>query len=456
VWCGDCYVPHPLDRFHVNTPSDEAGYEWLIKDSDASRFKVARNGDHLITPFQCDWCLFRLLTGRIPSDLSRHDTQLLCLLRRANLDSLWGRETTTVAANRRNLNQLIRLWSDNIGVDPQLPPLGPFPSQDVFGVTAAVAMLAKSLEPGRYKNYTQFESMRKLRSAYSNLFHASATGSVSMLTLGRDSAKTFLSSCPSHSLWFERFAKGCLRRMGQEVRQDLALSVTVLLALLDLVEKEWLEDTTAHGKETKVFIGAYSVIAFGGSFRGNEVFLTDLFGLAKYSRMSLNENGTRYVIIPLLGRFKTEEGEQYHLTPLAYQTNSGIKIGSWVERLVDVKDRHGQSHGPAFSDRRGKVLNPHWLEMEILNRLQEIQNQGGDLIPKEVNVHEDYGIARSFRRGATTQARNAGVSENDIDAMNRWRSIEQARGCKPRAKMQDHYSDIRQMVPTLLRFSQAL
>jgi hypothetical protein len=92
--------------------------------------------------------------------------------------------------------------------------LGPFPSQDVFGVTAAVAMLAKSLEPGRYKNYTQFESMRKLRSAYSNLFHASATGSVSMLTLGRDSAKTFLSSCPSHSLWFERFAKGCLRRMG--------------------------------------------------------------------------------------------------------------------------------------------------------------------------------------------------------------------------------------------------
>jgi hypothetical protein len=151
-----------------------------------------------------------------------------------------------------------------------------------------------------------------------------------------------------------------------------------------------------HGKETKVFIGAYSVIAFGGSFRGTKVFLTDLYGLAKYSRMSLKENGTRYVIIPLLGRFKTEEGEQYHLTPLAYQTNSGIKIGSWVEHLVEVKDRHRQSHGSAFSNRWGKVLNSHWLEMEILDRLQEIQNRGDDLIPKEVNVHEDYGIARSF------------------------------------------------------------
>lgn len=63
VWCGDCYTSHPLDKFHVNTPVDEAGYEWLVKDSDAQRFRVGHNGDHLITPFQCDWCLFRLLTG---------------------------------------------------------------------------------------------------------------------------------------------------------------------------------------------------------------------------------------------------------------------------------------------------------------------------------------------------------------------------------------------------------
>jgi hypothetical protein len=116
-----------------------------VKDSDALRFRVGRNSDHLITPFQCDWCLFRLLTGRFPLATSRHDDQLLCLLHRANLDSLWGCETTTVAANRRNLNQLIRLLSDQIEVEPHLPRLRPFPAQDVFGVTAAVAMLAKSL-----------------------------------------------------------------------------------------------------------------------------------------------------------------------------------------------------------------------------------------------------------------------------------------------------------------------
>jgi len=114
---------------------------------------------------------------------SLHENHLMCFLRPANLDSLWGRETSTVSANMRNLNQIIRLWCDQIGDDPQLLALGPFPGHDAFGVTAAVAMVAKSLEPGRYKHYTQFETMRKLRSSYSNLFHASAVGSTSMITL---------------------------------------------------------------------------------------------------------------------------------------------------------------------------------------------------------------------------------------------------------------------------------
>jgi hypothetical protein len=160
-------------------------------------------------------------------------------------------------------------------------------------------MLTKSAEPGRYKNHTQFETIRKLRLAYSNLYHASADGSGSMATLGRDSAKTFLSTCPSHSLWFERFAKGCLQRMGQEIRQNLAMSIRVLLALLDLLEREWQADPTLHGKEVKVYLGAFSVIAYGGLFRGNEVFLTNLYGLSKYTQNPLFENGSRYVIIPL-------------------------------------------------------------------------------------------------------------------------------------------------------------
>lgn len=341
-------------------------------------------------------------------------------------------------------------------MDPVLPRLGPFPVTDVFGVSVAVGMLLKSLEPGRYQAYSQFETMRKLRSAYSNLFHASAEGSVIMTSIGKDVAKTHLSTCPTNSQWFEKFTKGCLRRMGQEVRQDLALSGKVMLALLSILEEQWRKET-GFQREAITLIGAYCCIAFGGSFRGHEVFLVDLYGLLKYTTGQLvSDDGIPYVIIPLLGRFKSEEGERYHLTPLAFTTASGINIGTWVSRLVEVKRSQGLSHGPEFSDRYGKRIDTRWLEMEILDYLHILQCKWPDLISPEVNVHEEYGIYRSFRRGATTEARNKGVAENDIDAMNRWRSLENAKGKRPRLKMQDHYSDITMMIPTLLRFSAAL
>lgn len=292
----------------------------------------------------------------------------MCVLRRCNLDAFWGREESTVLANKRNVDQLLRLWQEQVGLTPSLPNLGPFPTTDVFGVNVAVGMLLKSLEPGKYSAHTQFETMRKLRSAYSNLFHASAEGSATMMTLGRDMTKTFLSACPTNSLWFERFAKGCLRRMGQEVRQDLALSSRVILSLTEVLEEEWkLADKIRQ--EVLALLGAYVCVAFGGSFRGHEVFLVDLHGLLKYLQKPPLSSAKPHVIIPLLGRFKGEDGERYHLTPLVSTTNSGIEIGKWVQRLAETKRQQGLTHGPAFSNRFGHRVNPRWLEMEILDRL---------------------------------------------------------------------------------------
>jgi hypothetical protein len=134
-------------------------------------------------------------------------------------------------------------------------------------------------------------------------------------------------------------------------------------------------------RSTSVELGAFSCIGYGGSFRDNEVFLVDLFGLAKYSNMTLEERGIRYVIVPLLGQFKSEDGERYHLMPLAYITKSDVCVGHWVEQLVAAKAKHSMSHGPAFSDRLGKLLDSSWVEMEILDRLHKIQATSPDLIP---------------------------------------------------------------------------
>ena len=96
VWCGKCYTPHPKDRFYQFEASDEGGFDWRPPAEEQSRHKHARDGDHLLTPFQCDTCHFRNLQGRNPSPLDPKDDLLLCCIRRANLDAVWGRESHTV------------------------------------------------------------------------------------------------------------------------------------------------------------------------------------------------------------------------------------------------------------------------------------------------------------------------------------------------------------------------
>ncbi len=88
--------------------------------------------------------------------------------------------------------------------------------------------------------------------------------------------------------------------------------------------------------------------------------------------------------------------------------------------------------------------------------LVEIQNKHPEIIDPSVIVFEEMGISRSFRRGATTHARNMKVSEPDIDSMNRWRKFEAAKGGRPSMAMRDHYSQKVQMIDTFLRFPKAL
>lgn len=186
-------------------------------------------------------------------------------------------------------------------------------------------MLLRSLDPGRYAAYSQFETIRKLRSAYSNAYLASAKACEVSATMGRASTKYFLTQCPTQSLWFERFAYGCLKRMGQVIKRDLAISIEVMTHLMHQLETDF-GGASPIDLENLIMTGAYCVMCFCGSFRGHEVFLTDLDGLIR-ENLKVKESGKdNYVIIPLLGRFKGETGERYHLTPLAAETKSGLKV----------------------------------------------------------------------------------------------------------------------------------
>jgi hypothetical protein len=411
-----------------------------------------RDGDHLLTPFQCDLCVFRNLKHRNPSE---GDRLLLACIRQVNLDAFWGREAATVDSTLRATRHTIRVLH-TVNVTPPFPPLGPYPVGDPLGYAIAIAMILKSREPGRYADYQQYETIRKLRAGFSNVYQASLPALSHFKVMGGDNAKQSLTDCPTNSLWFERFARGCLSRMGQIVKQDRAVSLGLMHALCQLFEDEWLQADNLLARSRTASLAAWSVICFCGSFRGPEMFLVDMHGLAKYAASDRFCEGRReFVIVPLLGRFKNELGEQYHLTPLAAVTRSGLQVKTWIRRLVEVRAQEQRVRGPAFSARDGTSLYA-WYERELLDRITVVQQREPDLVEVDVVVSEEYGISRSFRRGATSEARARGVDPADIDLTNRWRNFEEAKGRRPRMAMRDHYSDIRLLVPALIKFSEGL
>ena len=265
-------------------------------------------------------------------------------------------------------------------------------------------------------------------------------------SIGRAIGHIYFTKCPIQSLWFGRFVQGYLKRMGQVIKKDIGISIEVLHEMLHLI-KEDLKSTQGLEKYMLVMTGAFVCICFCGSFQGHEVLLVDLTGLIQYNKKLKSAGKTQYVIIPFLGRFKGETGEKYHLTPLAAITKTVIKVQFWVQLLMSIHHLLHRNIGPTFCDRMGIKLSSKDIWQCVSKYLMKIQDARPDLIGTDVNVQEEYDISRSFRRGATTHAKNQKVSKMDIDAANRWRNVENAQWRKISQPMRDHYSEVSQMVP---------
>jgi hypothetical protein len=202
VWCGECYRQGESDKFHINKGVDEDGNDMLDRESDANRYKTGIDGSHLMTPFQCDICIFRNLYKRDPRSVTA-DKENLVVIRRMNLDSIWSREPSTISKNAQSLARLIRTCEGS-GFCPELPKLGPFQVKDKSGFCVAFSMLIHSLRAGRHtKLYIQFDTIRKQRSAFSNVYFASADSEQfgTILAMG-DRSNGQITKCPTHSFWF--------------------------------------------------------------------------------------------------------------------------------------------------------------------------------------------------------------------------------------------------------------
>lgn len=60
-------------------------------------------------------------------------------------------------------------------------------------------------------------------------------------------------------------------------------------------------------------------------------------------------------------------------------------------------------------------------------------------LPADIDCYKDFGVSRSFCRGAPSITHVRAVNEELIDLVNKWCRFEKAKGQRPRLSMQDRY-----------------
>jgi hypothetical protein len=79
-------------------------------------------------------------------------------------------------------------------------------------------------------------------------------------------------------------------------------------------------------------------------------------------------------------------------------------------RIIDTLEKCGIRDG-WVSQRHGKQMRMSEFGSYVFDMLLEMQKDRPDLIHPDIDVLEDFGLARSERRGATTRAQIAKVGE---------------------------------------------
>lgn len=411
----------------------------------------------MLAPFQCDDCCYRNLFLKDVNRNSPGDQLMLDLIRRANLDMFWGRDTSTVENAYRQMCQL-KKSAVNLGLCFSRDSMGPWPVDDVVGLETAILMLWKSLDKGAHgRDYCQFDTIRKIRTLRENIHSGSVSGLYDNYAFTDQRGRVYcMDRSFLHTKWFRLFNKGCESRMGNVTSQDAALPVEAMLGMLERLNVRYQCRSTSHeARRMAVMTAAALIIGFCAALRGGEIFLMEATEFCRRINSGRLDK-VKHVLVPLMGRFKNEVGERNVLLPLVAITKSGIAVRKWLDRLDLILRQEGRDKGepcPALCDARGVVLTTKAVEAEMHKLLIELQEMG--IVAGDITVEKEFHLYRSLRRGATARATNVQLAKTVIDTNNRWRSMQTSRG-KKNLPMSQLYLDIRIALPAHLAFSAAM
>ena len=411
-------------------------------------------------PFQCECCWFANIHKSEANPWFADDARKLAYMRRVNLDVMWSREPSTVLNTYTTLKKSKKV-SEELGFDHVPISVGPWPVADTCGFQIAIEMLRQSQGRGRNDaSYVQFDSIRKTRSAYANAYNSGPVRCLDNRKLRSDKGQllSFVSG-PTDSQLFTMFMLGCEKRMGRLVKQDAGISFEVLQMMLKNYEAELRNEETDYSRKRMVIMcGSAFVILWSGALRGGEIFMMEASELVRRRNDGRDHEKYGHCVIPLMGRFKQETGERNLIMVLANETKSGLRIRKWVDLLTGLLKAEGKGKdvGPALCNSNGYMLERWIINGELHSALEKIQSNYEMMIPRSMNVDERYNIYRSFRRGATTRAKEQGVDEPTIEMNNRWRKWQNKQGSLPNLPMTQLYVEITQALASKLRFSSSL
>ena len=146
--------------------------------------------------------------------------------------------------------------------------------------------------------------------------------------------------------------------------------------------------------------------------------------------------------------------------PLTNVTQNGINIRGAVNLLIAARGemKHVDSSW-AFVNKEGRKMSFGEMNEIILERIESVKEKDVEVNEHGLNsfdIREDFSINRSFRRGSETHALNQKIPAEVINAQNRWKKIEAAKGRKAKFSMIENYADIVQLIPTMVRYSAML
>jgi hypothetical protein len=215
-------------------------------------------------PFQCDCCHFWNI-HKVGSDEEGDPKDKLCLLavRRAILDGFWAREKATVEANAREARKYV-LEASLMGIVKPYPPRGPFPVEDEWGMGPAAVLLMRSLDKGKNSEFVQYETIRNVRSHFSNFIHT-IPGGIGDMFISSDNVLNGVSRSATNTPWFKRFMKGCHSRMGDVWCPDRPLTMREGLLCQSLLEEDWKTfEKDPIGRLQTVITGMMITVGLGG------------------------------------------------------------------------------------------------------------------------------------------------------------------------------------------------